>query len=72
MLLGQINHHLFQFCVNPLPKTIVMENVIALSGYNLLISLEIITANRATIYFLLILIRLVANLLQSLLNFCLD
>ena len=49
-----------------------MENVIALSGYNLLISLEIITANRATIYFLLILIRLVANLLQSLLNFCLD
>ena len=55
-----------------MPKTIVVKNVIALSGHNLLIRLEIITANRATIHFLLIFIRLVSNLLQSLLKFCLD
>ena len=72
MLLSQIDHHLLQFGVNPLPKTIVVENVIALSGHNLLICLEIITANRTTIHFLLIFIRLVPNLLQSLLKFCLD
>ena len=72
VLLSQINHQLLQFCVNPLPKTIVMENVIALSGDNLLISLEIVTANRTTIHFLLILIGFVTHLLQSLLNFCLD
>ena len=63
MLLSQIDHHLLQFGVNPLPKTIVVENVIALSGHNLLIWFEIVSANRAAIHFLLIFIRFVPNLL---------
>ena len=45
VLLSQFSHQLFHFSVNPLPKTIVVENVIALSGHNLLIRLEIVTAN---------------------------
>ena len=63
MLLGQVDHQLLQFGVNPLPKTIVVENVIALSGHNLLIWFEIVSAYRTAIHFLLIFIRLVPNLL---------
>ena len=63
MLLSQIDHHLLQSGVDPLPETIVVENVIALSGHNLLICFEIVSANRTAIHFLLIFIRLVANLL---------
>ena len=49
-----------------------MENVVALSGHNLLISLEIVAANRTAIHFLLVFVGLVAHLFQPLLHFCLD